>query len=766
MKRSGLLVGKAAGAVAVSLLVALACTTTPATTLPVGIEAGTGGDVAAPDPDAAVADAAVEASSVDSSCVHLRMLEARPVQPSGVALYLSVDNCAGQAVPNLPLSRFDISEDGQPLAVGAQVTSVPLKGQEPFVELLFDASVQSAPFRTELAGSMRALVDGIESSGARVHFSIRVFSGLATPENWLEPTLDVALVRKRIADLAAYTSTDANSADMYGAMLAGSGFLDASTERFRNQNLGGAFTPKVLVTFSGGGDTAKRATQTAVTQAIGAAATSSFGITAKGPAYDAAAATAFDAVARDGVSVASTAADLPGLGTALGAKIARQFERNYVIGYCSTARAGTHSVSVGLAAPTDTRTRAVAQFKADGFGPGCAAATFQACGSNTCGGIGCGACDDRTSACAYATTKCVSFCDSLNVCGDVEFVNPAGYTMKCGSTPARTPCGAEGCVNTLASPEHCGGCGKDCGASTAVCSGATGVCTCAEGKCPSTALRLAYFTDFATDGTTLYWADPDLSAIRKKPLVGGSPTTVYVAPSSVRRIWTNAGYVYFVDSSSNNLQRVSTSGGAAELFAVSPNGVVDIKFTATDAYFNDGGNIFTVPLSGGAVTQLSDVPFDGYGEMALDGTYAYWAHFFRGYVFRVPMAGGPTQTLAAGELAPRELTTTGGNVYWSALAPLNAGNIRVVASSGGTVGTLVAGAAGHVPMGLATDGLYIYWFDTGNAVQRVLTTGGASVTLASGQVAVGMAGIQGQLKLVGRRLLWGGGRGAVRFLDL
>jgi hypothetical protein len=29
-----------------------------------------------------------------------------------------------------------------------------------------------------------------------------------------------------------------------------------------------------------------------------------------------------------------------------------------------------------------------------------------------------------------------------------------------------------------------------------------------------------------------------------------------------------------------------------------------------------------------------------------------------------------------------------------------------------------------------------------------------------------MAGIEGQLKLVGRRLLWGGGRGAVRFLDL
>lgn len=766
MKQSGLLVAKTAGAVAASLLLALACTTTASTppSPPVGMEAGVGADSAPSDPDVTVPDSAVDAS-VDSSCVHLRMLEARPAQPSGVALYLSVDNCAGQAVPNLALSRFDITEDGQPLAVGAQVTAVPLKGQEPFVELLFDASVQSAPFRTELASSMRSTVDAIERSGARAHFSIRVFSGPAVPETWLQPTLDVALVRKRIADLATYASTDANSADMYGAMLAGSGFLDTSAVDFRGRNMGGAFTPKVLVTFTGGGDTAKRVSQTAVTQAIGIAATSSFGVTAKGPAYDAAAAAALEAVARDGVSVATSASDLPAVGAALGLKIARQFERNYVLGYCSTARAGTHSVSVGLAAPTDTRTRALAQFSADGFGSGCSAATFQACGTNTCGGIGCGACDDRTSACSHITMGCVSFCDSMNLCGDVEFANPNGYTMKCASTPTRTPCGIEGCVNTLISPDSCGGCGKDCGALSATCSGATGVCTCAEGKCPTTSLRNVDLTTFTTDGTSVYWIDSTVLAIRKKPLVGGATTTLYTPPNSVRQLWNNAGYIYFVDVF-GALQRISTTGGAVETFATSPNGVVDMAFTATAAYFNDGGNIFTVPLTGGAVTQLSSVPFDGYGEMALDGTHAYWTHYFRGYVFRVPLAGGATETLAAGEFAPRELTTTGGKVYWSAVAAVGGGTVRSVASSGGVASTFISTAAGHQPMGLRTDGVYIYWFDNNESIERTPTIGGASVRLASGQTMRGSGGFLGHLELPGRRLVWTGGRSAFRFLDL
>jgi surface antigen len=96
---------------------------------------------------------------------------------------------------------------------------------------------------------------------------------------------------------------------------------------------------------------------------------------------------------------------------------------------------------------------------------------------------------------------------------------------------------------------------------------------------------------------------------------------------------------------------------------------------------------------------------------------------------RVPLTGGAAVVLATSPavIGNRDLLTDGSSLYWA-----DAGGIRKMAITGGTVQTLVSGATlAH----LGLDGPVLY-YSSGDSILNVPTSGGASTTVVSGSSAI------------------------------
>jgi hypothetical protein len=114
---------------------------------------------------------------------------------------------------------------------------------------------------------------------------------------------------------------------------------------------------------------------------------------------------------------------------------------------------------------------------------GCSPSIFaNACTGKACGGLGCGACDDRTDGCDQTSSQCLSYCAAgtnpggharAATCDGTTITNPNGYAQACPQGPQSTSCGTA-CVDTTSDPSNCGGCGKSCG----IGSCQNGACSC------------------------------------------------------------------------------------------------------------------------------------------------------------------------------------------------------------------------------------------------------------------------------------------------
>jgi len=184
------------------------------------------------------------------------------------------------------------------------------------------------------------------------------------------------------------------------------------------------------VVFTDGRDTARRVDVPTVQSAVSASPDTLMVVGLQGADWRP------DAIAALGARYTVEAPDagqLPREFSAVANRIAGQASRSYLVGYCSPSRAGSHTVAVNVSG-TQTRAQAVYDFDAGGFDGSCRAAAFEAiCEGRTCGGLGCGACDDRTDSCRWdgVSHRCYSFCELYGDCSEVPFVSPLGYELTC-----------------------------------------------------------------------------------------------------------------------------------------------------------------------------------------------------------------------------------------------------------------------------------------------------------------------------------------------
>lgn len=236
-----------------------------------------------------------------------------------------------------------------------------------------------------------------------------------------------------------------------------------------------------------------------------------------------------------------------------------------------------------------------------------------------------------------------------------------------------------------------GGGGSGGGSACDSCSG-----SCVYGRCQITLAPAGDSGEYiAIDATNAYWADlssnqTPTSTVSKVPLAGGSPSVVYSFPG--------------------------VAGGIA----------VD----ATNLYLTDtvGGEVTSVPLSGGAATKLATTQ---YGEkpsfITLDAANVYWRNDTSGAVMEVPKSGGTPTTISAGPPCPypgAPIAVDANNVYWGA-----PGAVMTVAKSGGTPSKL-ASLTG-VPTGLALDSANVYYTTEAGQAMKVAKSGGTPALLGA-----------------------------------
>jgi formylglycine-generating enzyme required for sulfatase activity len=414
----------------------------------------------------------------DLSCVETRLLEGRTATSSGVsggiALFFTVEDCEGRPVTGLVAEDFALLEDGEALSSEAQATVLPQAGVGVFVSLVLDLSSSTAPVLGELVDGARAFVDTLEAARLPVQVQVLAFGGEAMATERQRHTLDLDAARAALDGLRSWTPGDVGSTNLNGAVVQALQQSAAAQQAYRERNQGGAFSTGYVVVFTDGRDTARRVDVPTVQSAVSASPDTLMVVGLQGADWRP------DAIAALGARYTVEAPDagqLPREFSAVANRIAGQASRSYLVGYCSPSRAGSHTVAVNVSG-TQTRAQAVYDFDAAGFDGSCRAAAFEAvCAGRTCGGLGCGACDDRTDTCEGGRV-CRDNCQIRGLCGDQVIMNAQGYEQTCPNAPESFGCG-ERCVDTLGDPANCGGCGVACDPRGETCE--AGSCALREG---------------------------------------------------------------------------------------------------------------------------------------------------------------------------------------------------------------------------------------------------------------------------------------------
>jgi formylglycine-generating enzyme len=419
----------------------------------------------------------VEAPKAD--CTRVDVIDGVFAASRALSLLVSATDCQGRPLAPQSAADFTALEDGEPLGNSAVSFRDPAP-VAPFVTVLVDMNALAAA-ATETEAAISAALASITNPALRVGLSL--YGGPDTLTELLPPTLDMKAVAAAAKTLARYKLPSKLAAASFAAAGAAVTELDTLRAAFKDRNAGGAlangFVIWVTAADSKEAKTAQATAMSTISDSGDKIITVSLGNSS---------------ALSLGNDEWFAAVDQTGLGRALAAAVQRVnalVGSTYWLGYCSQETEGVHGVGARVASSVFALGR-TGVFDATSSLPGCdEKSPLSDCADRECGGAGCGACDDTTSACATSTGKCISYCDSLGWCGNASHDNPNGYAQTCADAPTRAQCD-QACANLQTDSQNCGKCGAVCPAQTSCTDGA---CVCnagyelCDGACVDTTLN-------------------------------------------------------------------------------------------------------------------------------------------------------------------------------------------------------------------------------------------------------------------------------------
>jgi sugar lactone lactonase YvrE len=230
-----------------------------------------------------------------------------------------------------------------------------------------------------------------------------------------------------------------------------------------------------------------------------------------------------------------------------------------------------------------------------------------------------------------------------------------------------------------------------------------------------------------------------------------TPITVASGPGAVYAIAADATSVYWTNSYSGTVMKVSSGGGIAATLASGQNSPGAIAVDASDVYWTaNDGTVMEAPLGGGTLTTLASGQYCA-NAIAVDNASVYWTTCGQapadggtttpgtGTVMKVATGGGDLTTLASGQDDPTAIAVDANSVYWNfSSADLGTGLMKVAVGGGSPVTLALALGVQIGP--IVVDAAGVYWLSqpTGTppiaGVLRIALAGSAPVTLTPGWV--------------------------------
>lgn len=257
--------------------------------------------------------------------------------------------------------------------------------------------------------------------------------------------------------------------------------------------------------------------------------------------------------------------------------------------------------------------------------------------------------------------------------------------------------------------------------------------------------------NLVSDGTALFFTSGGHrpaygdGSVQSIPLAGGTPTVLVSGLPTVEGIALAGDQVLFTSIGAPSafvtglLGSAPKTGGSYTTIASALKYCLWVQNAGGHYYFVNSGSLaasFTdgsigVSIGGAAPTVIAD-EINPLGVF-VDATHVYWSSggtmatsFADGALRRMPVAGGPIETLATDVLEMGSLIVAGNRVYFGMRDA-----VGVVDPAAPGVVTTFASQAGD-PGRFATDGTNLYWTEPSGRVLRKAIAGGPTVVLAEG----------------------------------
>lgn len=715
-----------------------------------------------------VADGADFDEAPDRSCARTRILEGRTRPPSQVAAYVAVEDCAGHALPGLTEQDFSVVEDGASVGAEAGLQVLDSSSQQAVLTLALDVSGADRERLLQIVGGAKALVYALLiERDLPVQIRVDLFAGDAEPTEWQPATLDPYVLLRRLNAVVGFRPAAPAATNLHGAVVDALARNRAAQEAYRARNFGGAFTAGYVVLFSRGPDTAGLRTREEALAAVESSPDAVFAVALESD--DGAPRSELAALAPAGtIETPADANELWREFARVGARVASRLGGLYLLGYCSPQRSGQHRLEVSAQAAT--KQGGTFSFDAGQFTDGCRRATFkEICVDTDCGGLGCGACDDRLAACNPDTRECDNFCIGAGRCGG-SITNPRGYPQDCSTTPNWTLCSPNLiCIDFMTNSQNCGRCGQVCPYPSKTCIRGTcrcvapaldcdGVCvdpdedeshcgdcdtvctaneTCVEGRCQCA-------VDWCEGACTNLATDPRNCGTCGHDCGLGTCTTGICGPELLvttpgglgagRAIAVDDTFIYFGNDAT---YRVTKAGLGLESLYVAP-----VTTSLTDVVLA-GGRLFQAQVDAGNHAAIVEISLDGglpstvatgtgalYSYLRADATFLYG--LFSPAVLKVPLGGGPATEAFRPAHTCFGFALDSAGLDWIDAGPVSASLMHLDALTSGT--TELWSVASLPVGGLASDGTTLFWSTYGMqptscTLWSVPAAGGAPVVL-------------------------------------
>ena len=253
----------------------------------------------------------------------------------------------------------------------------------------------------------------------------------------------------------------------------------------------------------------------------------------------------------------------------------------------------------------------------------------------------------------------------------------------------------------------------------------------------------------AVDANYLYYAIGYNGHVMRVPLTGGEPVVVSAIEGWALRVFPTSTDVVFAESfpaadggQLARIRRVRSAGGAPTTIAQVAGSLSGDMFDSDGifVYFADPSGMKRVPIAGGAVETLTTHT----GSISIVGSDLVVTDRSGGNVYAVPLAGGAERMLVSQQSNPSFPVSCGADLCWTTNVPGNVawqGTGTVVQMSPGAAPSTVASDSSlYLPIGLIFDGtdfivLANHVGHLDGYIARVPGSGGSPVAVASGSSA-------------------------------